>query len=133
MSPFPLDLLIFYVIVFLYSTSYPDTAYQGPHSVVIKLDPVSSVRPPSAASGSYATINSFNKYHFPDIRRTYNCKTNQLTQIIPSLTFNLNFQGSVYHPHTPQRYYKMKHLITIHMTKPIQWHRQKSRITLLVK
>lgn len=55
-------------------TSYGEAAYHGPHSVVIKLDPLTVVRPPSAASGSYATINSFNKYPFPDLRRTYNCK-----------------------------------------------------------
>lgn len=75
-------------------THYVDNtaiAYQGPHNVVIKLDQLGGGgggnnphhRPSSAASGSYATINSFNKYQIPIIARTYNWLPN-FRQVPPS-------------------------------------------------
>lgn len=57
-----------------FRATYANAGYNGPQSVIIKLDPVGSFRPPSAASGSYATITSLNKYQMPDITKTYNCK-----------------------------------------------------------
>lgn len=57
-----------------FRATYANAGYNGPQSVIIKLDPTGNCRPPSAASGSYATIASLNKYQMPDITKTYNCK-----------------------------------------------------------
>lgn len=57
-----------------FRATYANAGYNGPQSVIIKLDPTANFRPSSAASGSYATIASLNKYQMPDITKTYNCK-----------------------------------------------------------
>ncbi|XP_063697972.1 tyrosine-protein kinase RYK [Culicoides brevitarsis] len=51
-----------------FRATYANAGYNGPQSVIIKLDP--NFRPSSVASGSYATIASLNKYQMPDITKT---------------------------------------------------------------
>lgn len=57
-----------------FRATYANAGYNGPQSVIIKIDQTGNFRPPSAASGSYATIASLNKYQMPDITKTYNCE-----------------------------------------------------------
>lgn len=58
--------------------TYANAGYTGPRSVVIKLDPIGGFRPPSATSGSYATIASLTKFPMQDIMKTYSCKCGTL-------------------------------------------------------
>lgn len=62
-----LILIIFY---FHYSTSFTTAAYGSHQNVFIRLDPLG--RPPSANSGSYATIASLNKFPLTESKKS--CK-----------------------------------------------------------
>lgn len=50
------------------STSFTTAAYGSHQNVFIRLDPLG--RPPSANSGSYATIASLNKYSLSDSKKS---------------------------------------------------------------
>lgn len=58
-----------------FRATYANAGYNGPQSVIIKLDPTVNLRPSSAASGSYATIASLTKYQMPDVTKAYNCES----------------------------------------------------------
>lgn len=51
-----------------HSTSFTTAAYGSHQNVFIRLDPLG--RPPSANSGSYATIASLNKYSLSDSKKS---------------------------------------------------------------
>lgn len=55
-----MTIIILLAAVRPFSTSFTTAAYGSHQNVFIRLDPM--VRPPSANSGSYATIASLNKY-----------------------------------------------------------------------
>uniref|UniRef100_A0A336M573 CSON012001 protein n=1 Tax=Culicoides sonorensis TaxID=179676 RepID=A0A336M573_CULSO len=80
----------------VFRATYANAGYSGPQSVIIKLDPIgTNHRPSSAASGSYATIASLNKYQMPDITKTYNWFRGPS----PYATTMLNGETNYHEPH----------------------------------
>lgn len=61
---------LFFNYYFNYSTSFTTAAYGSHQNVFIRLDPLG--RPPSANSGSYATIASLNKFPLTESKKS--CK-----------------------------------------------------------